>query len=94
MDEIRTGRRIFGIDVHHQTLGIIGMGRIGEQVAKRAAHGFDMNVFLQQAAEHGVRQTSTTFQASAMLTVLCIQATGSFTKQQTIMRLSHVFDNQ
>lgn len=35
---------IFGIDVHHQTLGIIGMGRIGEQVAKRAAHGFDMNV--------------------------------------------------
>jgi len=25
---------IFGIDVHHQTLGIIGMGRIGEQVAK------------------------------------------------------------
>ncbi|MGG1862131.1 D-glycerate dehydrogenase [Bacillus safensis] len=35
---------IFGTDVHHQTLGIIGMGRIGEQVAKRAAHGFDMNV--------------------------------------------------
>ncbi|CDQ19085.1 2-hydroxyacid dehydrogenase [Halobacillus karajensis] len=31
-------------DVHHATLGIIGMGRIGEQVAKRAAQGFDMNV--------------------------------------------------
>ncbi|WP_082232907.1 2-hydroxyacid dehydrogenase [Halobacillus massiliensis] len=31
-------------DVHHATLGIIGMGRIGEQVAKRAALGFDMNV--------------------------------------------------
>ncbi|MFS0655168.1 2-hydroxyacid dehydrogenase [Bacillus sp. 179-C3.3 HS] len=35
---------LFGIDVHHKTIGIIGMGRIGEQVAKRAAHGFDMNV--------------------------------------------------
>ncbi|MFN2744381.1 MULTISPECIES: 2-hydroxyacid dehydrogenase [unclassified Bacillus (in: firmicutes)] len=35
---------LFGSDVHHQTLGIIGMGRIGEQVAKRAAFGFDMEV--------------------------------------------------
>ncbi|MFD0714065.1 2-hydroxyacid dehydrogenase [Paenibacillus sp. GCM10027626] len=34
----------FGLDVHHATLGIIGMGRIGEAVAKRAAHGFDMKV--------------------------------------------------
>lgn len=35
---------LFGCDVHHRTLGIIGMGRIGEQVAKRAALGFDMEV--------------------------------------------------
>lgn len=35
---------LFGTDVHHQTLGIIGMGRIGEKVAKRAAFGFDMDV--------------------------------------------------
>ncbi|TWL84791.1 Glyoxylate/hydroxypyruvate reductase B [Bacillus licheniformis] len=35
---------LFGSDVHHRTLGIIGMGRIGEQVAKRAALGFDMEV--------------------------------------------------
>lgn len=34
----------FGQDVHHQTLGIIGMGRIGKAVAKRAAFGFDMKV--------------------------------------------------
>lgn len=27
---------LFGVDVHHQTLGIIGMGRIGEQAARRA----------------------------------------------------------
>ncbi|HET7627984.1 MAG TPA: D-glycerate dehydrogenase [Bacillales bacterium] len=32
-----------GRDVHHKTLGIVGMGRIGEAVAKRAA-GFDMDV--------------------------------------------------
>ncbi|MFC7392246.1 2-hydroxyacid dehydrogenase [Scopulibacillus cellulosilyticus] len=35
---------LFGIDVHHQTLGIIGMGRIGEAIAKRAKLGFSMNV--------------------------------------------------
>jgi gluconate 2-dehydrogenase len=33
----------FGQDVHHATLGIIGMGRIGRAVARRAA-GFDMRV--------------------------------------------------
>ncbi|GHO95245.1 D-glycerate dehydrogenase [Reticulibacter mediterranei] len=32
-----------GADVHHATLGIIGMGRIGKLVAKRAS-GFDMKV--------------------------------------------------
>lgn len=38
------GEDLFGIDVHHATLGIIGMGRIGEAIAKRAKFGFDMNV--------------------------------------------------
>jgi glyoxylate reductase len=32
-----------GPDVHHATLGILGFGRIGREVAKRA-HGFDMQV--------------------------------------------------
>lgn len=32
-----------GQDVHHKTIGIVGMGRIGETVAKRAT-GFDMNI--------------------------------------------------
>jgi gluconate 2-dehydrogenase len=35
---------MFGVDMHHKTLGIIGMGRIGETIAKRAKYGFDMNV--------------------------------------------------
>lgn len=38
------GENLFGVDVHHATIGIIGMGRIGEAVAKRARFGFDMNV--------------------------------------------------
>lgn len=38
------GESLFGIDVHHATLGIIGMGRIGEAVARRAALGFGMKV--------------------------------------------------
>ncbi|UTE79290.1 D-glycerate dehydrogenase [Rossellomorea sp. KS-H15a] len=34
----------FGVDVHHATLGIIGLGRIGEKVVRRATAGFGMNV--------------------------------------------------
>ena len=33
-----------GADVHGATLGILGMGRIGQAIARRAAHGFDMPV--------------------------------------------------
>jgi glyoxylate reductase len=32
-----------GYDIHHKTIGIVGMGRIGEKVAKRAT-GFEMNI--------------------------------------------------
>ncbi len=34
----------YGSNLHHQTLGIVGMGRIGEKIARRAALGFDMKV--------------------------------------------------
>lgn len=33
-----------GRDVHHSTLGIVGMGRIGQAIAQRAHHGFGMRV--------------------------------------------------
>ncbi len=33
-----------GAEVHGSTLGILGMGRIGQAIAKRAAHGFGMEV--------------------------------------------------
>jgi len=32
-----------GCDIHHQTLGICGFGRIGQRVARRA-HGFEMKI--------------------------------------------------
>lgn len=34
----------YGVDVHHKKLGIIGMGRIGNAIAKRAHYGFDMDI--------------------------------------------------
>jgi gluconate 2-dehydrogenase len=33
-----------GSDVHGSTLGILGMGRIGQGIARRGAHGFGMRV--------------------------------------------------
>ncbi len=33
-----------GADIHGATLGILGMGRIGQGIARRGAHGFGMNV--------------------------------------------------
>ncbi len=33
-----------GADVHGSTLGILGMGRIGQAIARRGAHGFGMKV--------------------------------------------------
>jgi gluconate 2-dehydrogenase len=38
------GPEQFGVDVHGKTLGIVGLGRIGGAVARRAALGFNMNV--------------------------------------------------
>lgn len=35
---------LYGKDVHSTTLGIIGMGRIGEAIARRAKFGFNMDV--------------------------------------------------
>ncbi len=38
------GEEMYGTDVHGKTIGIIGMGRIGGALAKRAHLGFDMKV--------------------------------------------------
>lgn len=35
---------LFGVDVHGKTLGIIGMGRIGQAIAQRGKFGFNMRI--------------------------------------------------
>lgn len=39
-------KQFLGLDVHHATLGIFGLGRIGQVVARRSL-GFEMNVIYQ-----------------------------------------------
>ena len=38
------GEELFGVDVHGKTLGLLGFGRIGQAIARRAALGFGMPV--------------------------------------------------
>jgi gluconate 2-dehydrogenase len=40
-------KQMLGRDVHHATLGIVGLGRIGQAVARRA-RGFDMTVLYHE----------------------------------------------
>lgn len=42
----------FGIDVHHKTLGILGMGRIGLALAQRAHFGFSMPILYNARRHH------------------------------------------
>lgn len=56
---------LFGWDVHGKTLGILGFGRIGQAVARRAALGFGMPVIYHhrrviECSELGERVTAVT----------------------------------
>jgi glyoxylate reductase len=42
---------LLGADVHHATLGLVGLGRIGVEMAKRA-HGFEMRVIYYDVIRH------------------------------------------
>ncbi|TNL12787.1 glyoxylate/hydroxypyruvate reductase GhrB [Kosakonia cowanii] len=42
----------FGIDVHHKTMGIVGMGRIGLALAQRAHCGFGMPILYHARRQH------------------------------------------
>ncbi len=43
--------RFLGFDIHHKTIGIIGCGRIGSEIAKRAK-GFDMRILYYDIVEN------------------------------------------
>lgn len=45
-----------GTDVHHKTIGIVGMGRIGTAVAKRAK-GFEMNILYHNRSRNVQAET-------------------------------------
>ncbi|MDX5629308.1 MULTISPECIES: glyoxylate/hydroxypyruvate reductase GhrB [unclassified Brenneria] len=50
-------RSWFGTDVHHKTIGILGMGRIGLAVAQRAHLGFSMPVLYNARSRHSEAET-------------------------------------
>jgi glyoxylate/hydroxypyruvate/2-ketogluconate reductase len=50
---------LLGADIHGATLGILGMGRIGQAIARRGAHGFGMRVIYHNRSQlDGVTETS------------------------------------
>lgn len=102
----KEGSGIFGVDVHHRKLGIIGMGRIGEAVARRARFGFEMEVVYynrtrKQAAEEklGVQYAELnelleTSDFVVMLTPLTAGTAGMIGREQfALMKRSAIFIN-
>ncbi|KQL49488.1 bifunctional glyoxylate/hydroxypyruvate reductase B [Brevibacillus choshinensis] len=63
----------FGVDVHHKTLGIIGMGRIGAAIAKRAHFGFGMNILYHNRSRN-VEVENTYHATYCSLDELCQEA--------------------
>ncbi|CFR31456.1 putative D-isomer specific 2-hydroxyacid dehydrogenase [Yersinia frederiksenii] len=47
----------YGVDVHHKTIGILGMGRIGMALAQRAHFGFSMPVLYTSRRPHEEAET-------------------------------------
>ncbi len=44
-------QNMLGADIHGATLGILGMGRIGQGIARRGAHGFGMRVLYHNRSQ-------------------------------------------
>ena len=66
-----------GMAVHGSTMGIIGMGRIGQAVAKRGAHGFNMRVIY-----HNRSRLSASEEAACKATYV--------SKQELLQQADHV----
>lgn len=47
---------LFGMDVHHAVLGIVGLGRIGEAIAQRAVHGFNMKLLYHNRSRNAAAE--------------------------------------
>ncbi len=66
-----------GSDIHGSTLGIIGMGRIGQGIARRGAHGFGMQVIY-----HNRSRLDASAEAQCKATYV--------SKQKLLVRADHV----
>ncbi len=60
----------FGVDVHHKTLGILGMGRIGLALAQRAHFGFGMPILYNARRQHEEAETRFNARACDLETLL------------------------
>ncbi|UJL47472.1 D-glycerate dehydrogenase [Virgibacillus sp. NKC19-16] len=96
----------FGTDVHHKTLGIIGMGRIGQAIAQRAHFGFDMDiVYHSRTRKTDVEETYSATYASldellstsdfvCLITPLTPETEGMIGKREfELMKKSAIFVN-
>lgn len=60
---------LLGQDIHHATLGIIGLGRIGAEIAKRAL-GFDMKVIYYNRTRRPDRESKLGIEYADLKTLL------------------------
>ncbi|WP_164667904.1 2-hydroxyacid dehydrogenase [Virgibacillus doumboii] len=100
------GPEHFGTNVHHKTLGIVGMGRIGHAIAQRAHFGFDMNILYHSRSRKpdaeerfnaGYRDLDALLQESdfvCLITPLTPQTEGLIGKREfELMKKSAIFIN-
>ena len=64
------GEDLFGYDVHGKTMGILGFGRIGQAVARRAALGFGMPVLYHSRNPVNLRASEPALTGKAVHTPL------------------------
>ncbi|MES3001398.1 MAG: D-glycerate dehydrogenase [Pseudomonadota bacterium] len=60
------GEDLFGTDVHGKTIGLVGFGRIGQAIARRAALGFGMRVLYHTRRPVDLAASAPDLQGKAM----------------------------
>src|SRR5699024_7191443 len=96
----------YGIEIHHKTIGIIGMGNIEQAITKRAYFGFDMNaIYNSRSSKSEAEKKFYATYASigdvmkkadsvVLMTPLTPETTGLITKREfSLMKDSAIFIN-
>ncbi|GGJ87544.1 bifunctional glyoxylate/hydroxypyruvate reductase B [Lentibacillus kapialis] len=100
------GEEHYGTNIHHKTLGIIGMGQIGNAIAKRGHFGFDMEILYhsrrrkpeaEKTLNAGYRQLEELLEESdfvVMITPMTPETEGMIGKREfQMMKKSAIFIN-